>query len=1681
MGHPFFFTGSHGYPAQRCFLALCVWSAIGGAMVVHRVAPAAPPAEFSALTAEYTNTVRPLLTRYCLKCHDDNKREGDLDLKQIESLADIRRNPQVWQKVQFMLVNGEMPPRDSTPLPPTARQKIQTWIRSYLDVEARTQAGDPGRVVLRRLNNLEYANTVRDLTQVDLNLTAEFPTDSAAGEGFTNTGDSLVMSPALLEKYLAAARNVSDHAVLLPDGFRFSQATTRRDWTDEIVEQIRAIHARHTQLFEERDRGNVTRIQWGHVDLTPYLKTLLEHRERLRANSDCAAEIAAAAGLNATYLGHLTRLLNATELSPLLARIRSRILDAEPDQVTTVLNDIKAWQDPLWELKNVGQMFNQGLAPVNPLIESQTFRIKLAPPAGSQVVSLSLQTSDAGERHADDRVVWQNPRLERPGLPPLLLRDVRSFLTRLGVFREQTLRRSADYLAAAATVARAPAATLAAVAKQHQLDSEILHSWMDYLNLQPASEEFADFAPRPGRILLMVVNTKEVKLGDRGLTQALRSRGHEVTLYNPAGKTARQQHDAGQAHDLVIISESIAAADVKFSEPHSLKDLPRPILSFEPYMYDDASWTAQEVWKHFGHTGTGTAAPLNLDPLSDALYVASSEHPMTLGLKGKVRIYAHPYTLAYGIPGKAATTIATADPAGAYPATFVYEQGVRLLDGSVAPAARIGLFLGQAAADNPQGNTPLDFQNVSFNGLALINAAVEYALDPQQVYRPSARALAKNEKRQQPARITGFGNVALAPKTAIWDHEFLAGWAFPNGDPAVVANRSNAPVRIPGVVPPHAIMVQPTTTHFIAAGWRSPIDGLVRIEAAVVDAHPEGGNGQTWSLNFQQGSSRQRLVSGTLDRGDSLQIDPIQDLMVRKGDLISLVIGPRDRDAACDATRINLVITENSNRLRSWNLAGDVADDLHAGNPHPDRIGNKLVWYFFSDEVGKHGELGTPLPNPSLLTRWRAAALTGRTTVASTLAKQITQLLSAGPDESTSHNNKRLFHHVRAATSPLFERFDYDTLLARDDLPLEGVPPSSFGLAVDAFQRDPTQPEGAATSLIVQAPRNLQVQLPADLTNGREFVVDVHLDAGVTNGNVQAAVKVTFSKNDTALLRQQTVLSKDLITLVPERPIIVRAQGPGRRRMEAALHDFRNLFPRMMCCRTIIPLDEVVTLVQFHREDAHLRRLLLAEEEQIKLDRLWSELRYISQDALRIHEGFPLFLEFASQVGKVPRFKPLEEPIRQRAEAFTRQLAASEPAHLKALRLFAQRVFRRPLTTAEEEQVHALYTTARAATPDDHSTAFRSVLTRLFVSPSFLYRIEAPPAGDQAGPVNDWELATRLSYFLWSTLPDVALRTAADKAMLQNPDQLVQQAHRMVQDPRVRNLATEFACQWLGLRGFDTFDGKNERQYPTFAKLRSDMSEEPIRFFTDLIRRNGSILEILDADHTFLNVSLAQHYGIKSLPDTGWQRVAGMKNHSRGGVLGMAAMLSSQSGATRTSPILRGNWIVETLLGERLPDPPANVPDLPDAISQKGLTVRQRTEQHVRVAECARCHRRIDPFGFALESFDAIGRYRQRDLVNQPVDAHVRLPDGTEFTGLPGLRSYLLTKRRDDFVRQFCRKLLGFSLGRAVQLSDQPLLEQMRAELHKNEYRIWTALEEILRCRQFRFQRGLEATRETPL
>jgi hypothetical protein len=540
-------------------------------------------------------------------------------------------------------------------------------------------------------------------------------------------------------------------------------------------------------------------------------------------------------------------------------------------------------------------------------------------------------------------------------------------------------------------------------------------------------------------------------------------------------------------------------------------------------------------------------------------------------------------------------------------------------------------------------------------------------------------------------------------------------------------------------------------------------------------------------------------------------------------------------------------------------------------------------------------------------------------------------------------------------------------------------------------------------------------------------------------------------------------------------PIVVTEDTAVQQRLRASFDEFRQLFPPALCYTKIVPVDEVISLTLFYREDDHLVRLMLDEEQTRRLDRLWDELHFVGRDALATVDAFEQLLEYASQDADPTVFEPMRQSINDRAAAFRQRLIDCEPQQLVSLIDFASQAYRRPLTTDEATGLNAFYNALRQE-GSTHEEAFRLTLARVLVSPAFLYRIEKPVAGSEQGPVSDWELASRLSYFLWASQPDAELRRAAADGRLHEPEVLTAQARRMLCNAKVRRLAIEFACQWLQIYDFENLDEKSERHFPTFAGLRGAMGEESILFFTDLFQNGGSVLAVLDADYTFLNEALAEHYGIPGVTGAWWRRVEGVKKYSRGGVLAQAATLAKQSGASRTSPILRGTWISEVLLGERLPKPPQGVPPLPDDEAEtEGLTMRQLVERHVSDPKCAGCHRRIDPYGFSLEAFDAIGRHRATDLAGRPIDTQVTAPDGTELEGFEGLRTYLLTTRRDAVVRQFCRKLLGYALGRAVQLSDEPLLARMQAALEANDYKVVVAVEAIVLSRQFREIRGKDS------
>jgi hypothetical protein len=607
-------------------------------------------------------------------------------------------------------------------------------------------------------------------------------------------------------------------------------------------------------------------------------------------------------------------------------------------------------------------------------------------------------------------------------------------------------------------------------------------------------------------------------------------------------------------------------------------------------------------------------------------------------------------------------------------------------------------------------------------------------------------------------------------------------------------------------------------------------------------------------------------------------------------------------------------------------------------------------------------------------------------------------------------------------------------------------------------------------SLIVSVPSVTEIHLPASIFHDGlkpKLIVDGKVDPSSRKTVVQFEVRTVPPD------------SKD--TAVGGLPIITSADvSPDQ--LQKSFDAFRACFPMYLHHSGIIPADETINLREFFPEDGYLKKLFLDDQQTAKLDRLWHELIFVSHEPTTELKNYPTFLGFVSQDSPeaLKKFKATtEDDVNARAAAFEQELVDAEPAQLHAIEDFAFRAYRRPLDQREKASLNDLYQKLRAQNLT-HDEAFRLVLTRVMVSPMFLYRSERTSSGSEAELVSSWELASRLSYFLWATMPDDNLRESAASGWLAaDPAVLTSQVQRMLKSEKVRGLSTEFATEWLHVHDIRENHEKNEKVFPTFDEtLRSDMFEETVRFFDDMFQNDRSALGLIDADYTFLNELLAKHYGIPNVTGPEWRRVDGIKKYGRGGLLGMGSILAKQSGASRTSPTLRGNWLIETLLGERIPNPPANVPKLPeDESKDELLTVRQMVEKHARVAECAICHQRIDPFGMALESYDAIGRLRATDIAGHPVDCSTRLKDGTEINGMDGLRNYLLTKRKQDVLRNFSRKLVGYALGRSVTLSDEPLIDQMLADMEKNDYHVSAALLAITRSKQFRDHRALEATK----
>ncbi len=669
-----------------------------------------------------------------------------------------------------------------------------------------------------------------------------------------------------------------------------------------------------------------------------------------------------------------------------------------------------------------------------------------------------------------------------------------------------------------------------------------------------------------------------------------------------------------------------------------------------------------------------------------------------------------------------------------------------------------------------------------------------------------------------------------------------------------------------------------------------------------------------------------------------------------------------------------------------------------------------------------------------------------------------------------------------------------------------------------------THPLGQAVdpdSLVLKVPSVVTIEVPAKAfgeTRHKHVFGEVGLDRANSKAGIVRVELLDPNSQSRQRLGDGDTTAQGLATLATATSLpLINPEHAIAREFAASGEEFCKLFPnRFYFADDTRGLSAGFHLIEgFFRDDHPLCKLVLSEVENRELDRLWDELYFVSGVTEKMLRGFVFFERSERNFMKHPDFDSIKEedpeltsnetlnrfeqiyltrsgvkgsadeidkhPVHTFFEEFrqglTRRAAqwqAAVPIYGKRLQQFAQAAYRRPLTNTERQRLTQFFHEAAKPESLGIEQAVRATVVRILVSPHFCYLADSVPPGDSVQPLPDLALASHLSFFLWSSVPDAELLTLAEAGQLNNEVTLKAQTRRMLQDPKVSGFALEFFGQWLNYRDFRQAEAVNRTVFPAFDDpLKQAMFEEPTRLVTHVFHNDLPITELLRSDTTFVNKRLAQHYG---LPFRGagdeWELATGLHQQGRGGLLGMAVFLTKNSQPQRTSPVKRGFWVVHKLLGEHIPPPPPDVAVLPaKETDTDDQTIRQLLAAHTEDLKCARCHQRFDPIGLSMEGFDSIGRSRSKDLAGRAIDNVVQLPSGEQARGVPEFSEYLAKHRRSDFTRTLNRKLLGYALGRSLQLSDLVLLEKMEATLQETDYRCVPLIETVVTSPVFRNQR----------
>lgn len=629
--------------------------------------------------------------------------------------------------------------------------------------------------------------------------------------------------------------------------------------------------------------------------------------------------------------------------------------------------------------------------------------------------------------------------------------------------------------------------------------------------------------------------------------------------------------------------------------------------------------------------------------------------------------------------------------------------------------------------------------------------------------------------------------------------------------------------------------------------------------------------------------------------------------------------------------------------------------------------------------------------------------------------------------------------------------------------------------------------------LVLAGPSETQVnfEVPAGAIAARLWVTaELHVQAA-PNAIVRCTVRDGAAEGDTAADTGEVSA-----VLGPSSGDAFEAWRDGVLEFAAALPDVSHREPTPSD-RDPIPApydgryntaerNEFHYTIKYHRDDDFLVKYLLEEPVREQLDQAWTDL-LLSFDYHKTFLSFIARKAGADQpesdaenlevdlLDRLPNdYRMIAQRLVDEHARLTELTRAAQGSHVDGVVEFARAAWRRPLVDEERRRVRAFYREMVENQSLSHEDAIRATIVRVLISPAFLYRVERQEQSSGVVRLTQSELASRLSYFLWSSPPDEELASVAEQGSLDD-DQLKQQTMRMLRDPRSRRLATEFFGQWFGFYQFDEFRGIDMERFPGFEDLKSSMYEEAILFFQHFVTSDRPLDEILFADYGFWNEQLAKHYG---LPQARLNKltehvhlVHDIGSLHRGGLLGLGVIHATTSAPLRTSAVKRGDWILRRVLGTPVPPPPADAGSIAaDDVSGDGKTVRERLIAHRRSEACVNCHSRMDPLGFAMENFDPIGQWRDTYRDGRAIDASGTLNDGFHINGLAGLEDYL-REQLPKFHRTLCSKLVGYALGRSEILSDRLLIDEMMTDL-KEGAPFSTVASRVVTSRQFRTKRG---------